>query len=64
VEESVDHQHRWLRYQDEATKAWNHWCIDGDTQHHDEPCADADHRAGDHANDASSIADWDVFQSA
>lgn len=55
-----EHVHRWMRYVDPVTHDGNHWCIDGDTTHHPEPCADevADPRAGDHANDVTSQSDW------
>jgi hypothetical protein len=54
------HVHRWMRYHDTVTGVTNHWCIDGDTAHHDEPCADevADPRTGDHATDVTSQSDW------
>lgn len=58
----MDHEHRWLRHQDPETGARNHWCIDGDTEHHGEPCADADHRAGEHANDSAGLDVWPVHQ--
>lgn len=54
----MDHQHRWMRYQDPVTDAWNHWCIDGDTEHHDEPCQDAADHTGDHAEDVPTAGDW------
>jgi hypothetical protein len=49
-----------MRYVDPVTHDGNHWCIDGDSTHHPEPCADevADPRAGDHANDVTSQSDW------
>jgi hypothetical protein len=43
--------HRWMRHVDPDTGKANHWCIDGDTGHHAEPCADAEKRTGDHADD-------------
>ena len=36
--------HRWIRYGEtdpetgEDVGTWNHWCVDGDTDHHIEPC--------------------------
>lgn len=35
-----------------STGPANHWCADGDTSHHPEPCDDAANRTGDHATDA------------
>lgn len=49
--------HRWVRFRDEETGAVNHWCADGDTSHHDEPCTDAEARIGDHADDQVPIGE-------
>lgn len=57
------HEHRWIRWNPGGDDA-NHWCIDGDTEHHPEPCADAEAHAGDHADDTSTVDDWEVFRSA
>jgi hypothetical protein len=50
--------HRWTRFTDTATRKTNHWCIDGDTGHHDEPCKDAEARTGDHATDTIGPDEW------
>lgn len=60
--ESVEHEHRWLRYQDEATGKWNHWCIDGDTGHHPEPCPDAESGTGDHEGETTTVDDMDIHR--
>lgn len=54
--------HRWARYEDPETGAWNHWCVDGDTEHHDEPCADAANRVGAHETDAGGPETWTVIK--
>jgi hypothetical protein len=47
--------HRWMRHVDPDTGEANHWCIDGDTGHHAEPCADAEKRTGDHLSDPAEV---------
>lgn len=54
--------HRWIRHIDPETGEANHWCVDGDTEHHDEPCADAEAHAGDHADDVSTVDDWPLYE--
>lgn len=54
-EQTETHEHRWMRYADPETEEANHWCIDGDTGHHAEPCVDAEKRAGDHAGDPAEM---------
>jgi hypothetical protein len=61
-DEQTPHQHRWTRYEDPETGVWNHWCVDGDTEHHDEPCADAASQAGDHEHDAGDQETWPVLR--
>ena len=56
-----DHVHRWMRYVPAGGGTANHWCIDGDTIHHPEPCADADAKTGEHANDVTDQGDWPVL---
>lgn len=56
-----DHVHRWMRYIDPVTHDGNHWCIDGDTTHHPEPCADVEAHTGDHVNDAGGQETWPVL---
>jgi hypothetical protein len=58
------HVHRWLRYEDEVTHAWNHWCVDGDSAHHDEPCADAEPRTGEHVDDTTTQDQWPILRFA
>lgn len=59
-----EHVHRWMRYGPTDPEAgaeigdWNHWCADGDTDHHDEPCADAASHEGEHANDVTAQDAW------
>lgn len=54
--------HRWMRYVDPETGKANHWCIDGDTAHHPEPCEDAANRTGDHESDLAGAAEaWPEF---
>jgi hypothetical protein len=55
------HVHRWMRYIDPVSHDGNHWCIDGDTDHHPEPCADADAHTGDHTNDVTGLETWPVL---
>lgn len=54
-QKELGHAHRWTRFQDPVTKAWNHWCVDGDTEHHDEPCEE---------HPAEVVADWHVTRLA
>lgn len=55
--------HHWMRYIDPDTGEANHWCIYGDTEHHPEPCKDADARTGDHADDPPNAAEtWRVLE--
>lgn len=54
--------HRWMRHADPETGEANHWCIDGDTGHHPEPCEDAAYRTGEHAGDPENAAEsWPEF---
>jgi hypothetical protein len=51
--------HHWTRRTDPDTGVTNHWCITGDSAHHDEPCADAAGRTGEHATDPpGTVDDW------
>jgi hypothetical protein len=52
--------HRWMRHVDPETGEANHWCIDGDTEHHAEPCPDAQERLGDHAGDPADAV-WPEY---
>lgn len=54
-----EHVHRWMRWDPTGGDA-NHWCVDGDTPHHLEPCADVEPKTGDHVNDVTPIEDWPV----
>lgn len=54
----MEHVHRWMRHTDLDTGESNHWCVDGDTVHHPEPCQDAADRAGAHANDRAGQDAW------
>lgn len=54
--------HRWIRATDSKSEDSQHWCIDGDTDHHDEPCTDAEAHRGDHADDVSTVDDWPVYE--
>jgi hypothetical protein len=56
------HAHRWLRWTDPDTGVTNHWCVDGDTEHHNEPCADAAAGTGDHEADATTVDDMPVHE--
>lgn len=47
-----------MRFTDPETKKVNHWCVDGDTGHHDEPCKAAEDRTGEHAADTTWPDDW------
>jgi hypothetical protein len=59
-----EHVHRWLRYEDEDTHTWSHWCVDGDSAHHDEPCADVEPRTGEHADDTTTQDQWPILRFA
>jgi hypothetical protein len=50
----IHEEHRWTRHADPDGRV-NHFCVDGDTEHHDEPCEAAVNLTGEHENDPPGV---------